>query len=228
MTTASNRRLWRAAGWLAIAHVVLLFVGAALLNALELGDKASVASDALVASSLAKSYAGGLAQFVGFLVFLVLAMLLARLLRGEGEVSSWLSSCIAASAITYVAVTIATGFAAGAAALYDGHHGASLATVTTVNDIRNFGFVLCSGVIGLFSLAVAAAARVTGLLARWVTYTGVAVGVASILAVPAARAHVTDVSTMLWFVWFTALGVAMVRRARQAAPAVNGAVRVPA
>ena len=76
MSTASNRRLWRAAGWLAIAHVVLLFVGAALLNALELGDKASVASDALVTSSLAKSYAGGLAQFVGFLVFLVLAMLL--------------------------------------------------------------------------------------------------------------------------------------------------------
>jgi hypothetical protein len=207
---------------------VLLFVGVAFVMSLQLGDKPSVATDALVGSSMTKNYTGGLIQFAGFLVFLVFAMLLARLLRGDTATSSWVSSCIAASAITYVAVTIATGFAAGAAALYDGHHGAALTTVTTVNDIRNFGFVLCSGVVGLFSLAVAAAGRATGLLPRWVSGTGAAVGLISILAVAGARAHVTDLSTMLWFVWFTALGIALLRQARRVTPVMTDSVGIPA
>jgi hypothetical protein len=228
MTATPNRRLWRVAGWLALAHIVTLFVGVALVSALELGDKPSVATDALVGSSLPKNYVGGMIQFVGFLVFLVFAMLLARLLRGHDDLSSWLSSCIAASAITYVAVTVATGFAAGAAALYDGHHGAPLTTVTTVDDIRNFGFVLCSGVVGLFSLAVAAAGRATAALPRWVWATGAVVGVLSIVAVAGARAHVTDISTMLWFVWFTALGVALLRKARRATPVATATAPVPA
>ena len=54
------------------------------------------------------------------------------------------------------------GLAAGAAALYDGHHGAPLATITTVNDVRNFAFFLSIGVLGVFTLAVAGAGGVPG------------------------------------------------------------------
>jgi hypothetical protein len=211
----ARRRLWLTAGWLAIAHVVLVFAGAALGHSLQLGDSASKATDALVESSLTRIYLGGYLSFLGFLVFLVVGLLLARLLRGEGEVSGWVSSCIAGSAVTCVAVTVASGFAAGAAALYDGHHGASLVTVTTVNDIRNLAFILTGGLVGLFVLSVAAAGRITGALPRWVSTSGVVLGVLSIAAVPGGRLGLTNVSTMLWFVWFVALGVAALHRNRR-------------
>lgn len=228
MTTIVNRRLWQTAGCLAIASIVLTFVGNAFEHSLMLGDKPSAATAALIHSSMAKNFAGGYVELLSFLVFLVGALLLARLLRGKDEVGAWLSSCMTASATVYVAVTIATGFAAGAAALYDGHHGASLATATTVNDIRNFGFLLCSAVVGIFVLATAAAAHRTGLLPRWIYYTGYAVGILAIAAVPASRTGVANLTTMLWFVWFVALGVVALRQGRRTAPALPPAASVPA
>ena len=68
---------------------------------------------------------------------------------GDDIVPRWLSSCIAGSVVAYVAVTISTGFAAERAALYDGHQARISSTVTTVNDIRNLGFILCAGLVGL-------------------------------------------------------------------------------
>jgi hypothetical protein len=206
---------------------VLLFAGTAFTHSLQLGDDATAAASALNASSMPRNFVGGYLGLLAFLDFLVVAMLLARLLRGQDEASSWLSSCIAASAITYVAVTIATGFAAGAAAIYDGHHGAPLAAVTAVNDFRNFGFLLCGAVVGVFALSVAAAARMSGDLPRWVSVSGFVVGVLCIAGVPAARTGLIGVSTMLLFLWLAALGVAAIRRGGQTVGFVPGAAPVP-
>ena len=118
--------------------------------------------------------------------------------------------------------------AAGGAAIYDGHHGAALAAVTTVNDIRNFGFLLSAGLVGVFVLSVSAAAHVTRALPGWVTYAGVAVGALSVVAVPGARIGLADVSTMLWFVWFAALGVAALRRGRRTTGVLVGATAATA
>ena len=153
---------------------------------------------------------------LAFLLFLAGATLFAQLLRSDDEVGSWLSSLMTGSGVIYVAVTIATGFAAGAAALYDGHHGASLATVTTVNDIRNIGFVLSGAVIGVFMVSASVAGQRSGLLRRWLAYSGYIVGALSIAGVPAARTGFANLTTMLWFVWFVALGVTALRRARRA------------
>ena len=165
--------------------------------------------------------AGGYVEYLGFLVFLVGALLLARLLRGTSEISGWLAACIGGTAVTYTAATIATGFAAGAAALYDGHHGAPLATITTVNDVRNFAFFLSIGVLGVFTLAVAGAVHATRTLPTWLAYTGYVVGLVSIAAVPAARVGGTDSANLLWLVWFLALGVAALRGPRSVAAAVE-------
>ena len=181
----TRRYLWIAAGWLAIAHIVLIFAGTISGHSLQLGDSPATAADALVKSSMASSFAGGYLSYLGFLVFLVGGLLFAQLLRGDDIVPRWLSSCIAGSVVAYVAVTISTGFAAGAAALYDGHHGADLSTVTTVNDIRNLGFILCAGLVGIFAVSVGLAARATGALPRWVTVSGVLVGSFAIVSVPA-------------------------------------------
>jgi hypothetical protein len=211
---STQRRLWIIAGWLAIAHIVLLFAGAVGGQSLQLGDSPATAADALVKSSMSSVFSGGYLTYLSFLVFLVGGLLFAQLLRRDEDTPRWLSSCIAGSVIANVAVTIATGFAAGAAAVYNGHHGADLATVTAVNDVRNFGFILCAGLVGVFALAVAAAARVTGALPRWVTVSGAVVGVVAIASVPGARNGLTDISTMLYYLWFVALGIAALRHAR--------------
>jgi hypothetical protein len=211
------RRLWLTAGWLLIASIVLTFAGAVFQSQLTLGAKPSDAAKALATSSLTKTYTGFYLEFIAAVVFLVAALLLARLLRGEGETSAWLSSCIAGAAVTYVAVMGATGGAAGAAALYDGHHGASLATVTTVNDIRNIGFAISGGLAGVLMLAASAAGLVSGRLPRWFAYAGFVVGVICIAAVPAVKAGAPQ--TMLWYLWLLVIGIIALRQARSASPA---------
>ncbi len=215
------RRLWSAAGWMLVAYVVLTFAGAVFQSQLTLGAKPADATKALVTSSLSKTYTGFAFEFVATLVFLAAALLLARLLRGEGETAAWLSSCIAGAAVTYAAVEMATGGAAGAAALYNGHHGAALATVTTVNDIRNIGFALSGGIAGALVLAASAAGRVTGLLPRWFVNAGFVVGAICIVAVPAVKAGAPQ--TMLWFLWLLVAGIIALRQPRAAAGSPVGA-----
>ncbi len=226
ISASIDRRLWTAAGVLSIAFIVLVFVGDVFTNSVMLGDKPSTVAAGLVHSSMAKNFAGGYISLLSFLVFLAGATLLSRLLRGDGETGDWLSSCSTAAATVYVALTIATGFAAGAAAVYNGHHGASLGVVTTVDDIRNVGFILSGALAGMFAILVGAAARHSGQLPRWVTWSGWTVGILAIAAVPAGRTGFASLTTMLWFVWVVALGVAALARARRGRPQL-GSSKVP-
>jgi hypothetical protein len=219
MSQPTTTRLWRVAGALAIAYVVISFVAVAFISTPMLGSTPRTITSGLMTSSMTKGFTGGYLEFIAALVLLAALMLFARLLRGATEASAWLSSCIAATAVTLTAVATATGGAAGGAALYDGHHGASLAIVTTVNDIRNFGFFLSCGLTGVVVLCLAASVQVTGLLPRWIAYTGYVVGTAGVLSVIGARAGTQNAATMLWFVWFVAAGIAAMRQGRRV-PAV--------
>jgi hypothetical protein len=222
--TATTRKLWVSAGWMILGYVVLTFVGAVFETNVTLGDKPSHVASGLISSSMTKLFTGGYIEFVAGLVFLVAVLLLARLLNRGEDLAGWLSSCISGATIAYTAVGIATGSAAGAAAVYDGHHGAPLAVVTTVNDIRNIGFSLSGGIAGVIVLAIAAAGAATRLLPRWFSYAGYAVGVVMIAAVPAAKAGAPQ--TLLWYAWLIALGVLSLRvPRRENAPA---SVLVPA
>jgi hypothetical protein len=207
--TGQTRRLWLVEGWLMIGFVVLTFAGAAYGMSATLGDTQQHLTKALVTSSLSATLASGYVEFVATLVFLVAVLLLAQLLRGSDELTGWFATVLSATAVVYTAVSVAAGLATVAAAVYDGHHGVPLATVTAVNDIRNVAFSLSGGVVGVLTLAAGAAGRRTGLLPRWLCNTGYAVGVIMIAAVPAAKAGAPQ--TLLWFAWLLALGVTAVR-----------------
>lgn len=216
MTAATDRRLWLVAGWLLIGYIVLTFAGVGLQHSLLLGDSPDKVKAALVDSSMTKIFAGGYVEYLSTLLFLLGGLLVARLLRTDTATGGWLSSVMTAAVTIQVAITVAVGFAAGAAALYDGHHGASLATITTVNDIRNFAFFLTGGVAGVFAISASAAVISTARLPRWVAYFGFVSGVLSIVAVPAARTGAIDLATMLGFAWVVALAITSLRRARTA------------
>ena len=218
---AATRRLWLTAGCLLLGFVVLTLAGAAFGPNATIGDTRSHVTKALVTSSMTKVFASGYVEFIAGLVFLVATLLIARLLRGNGDLDGWLSSAISATAIVYTAVGVAAGSAAGAAAVYNGHHGAPLAVITTVDDIRNVAFSLSGGVAGLLTLATAAAGQSTRLLPRWLSYTGYVVGVVMIAAVPAAKAGAPQV--LLWFAWLVALGIAALRVPRRSRAPVSAA-----
>ena len=222
----AQRRLWVTAGCLSLGYVVLTFAGVVFQYTLQLGQSQHEGVKQLVETSLTRNYVGGYIEYLATLVLLVGMLLFARLLRGESETTGWLSSCMSGAAIANVAVTIAST-AAGAAALYGAHHGASLSTATTVNNVRNFAFFLSGGLTGIFMISAAVAGRVTGLLPRWVSYTGIAIGAFAILAVMGARIGLQNVSIMLWFAWVIALAVVALRSGR-GTQAASPAARVPA
>jgi hypothetical protein len=159
--------MWRVAGWLALAHIAAMLGGFSVEKVAPLGARPSAVASAYVTWPTGKGFVGSYVAGISFLLFLLVATLLGRLLRGDGDTSAWLSSVIAGSGCVYVAITLATAFAVSSAALYAGHHGAPLATVSALSDAHWFAVFLATAVLGLFTLAVAVAVYVTGALPRW-------------------------------------------------------------
>jgi hypothetical protein len=227
-TAITDRRLWRTAGWLLLGYIVLTFAGVAFQYSLMLGDSPSHVHDALVSSSMPKSFGGGYVEYLATLVYLVGGLLVVRLVRSDTATGGWLQSCGTAALTAQVAVTVGVGFAAGAAALYGGHHGTDLATVTTVNDIRNFAFFLTGGLAGVFVLSVSASVLATRCLPKWVAITGLVLGALYILTIPGARVGTMNVATLGGFVWLAALAIAALRRSKVTAVRASAASPVAA
>jgi hypothetical protein len=221
-----DRRWWRIVGGLVVAHVVLALVSAAVEQTPQLRASVGTREAALVHRSMTTVFAGGYAEYLGMLIFVAAALLMAQLLRGAGVLHQWLSSCIGGAALTSTAIALAGGSAAGAAAVYRGHHGVGLDILTSLNDVRNFAFYLFAGGLGVFALAVAGAVRAAGILPRWLSHTGFAVGAVCLVA-PALQAWDTvNYAMLLWYVWFLALGVLALRGPRAVTLPVEHSVTV--
>lgn len=216
MSMNGNRVLWRVAGALALAHVALMFGSFSLQQVANLGAKPSTVAADFVTSSTAKGFTGEYLTLLSFLVFLLAATLLGRLLRGNGDVSGWLSSTIAASGTVYVAVTLGSELVNLGAALYEGHHGAPLSTVTALEHAHWFGVFAATVVLGVFTLSVAAAVLTSGVLPRWVGLGGVVAGVLCLVSGAGAHTGLVDIATPVWVVWFVAFAVAAMRGPRVA------------
>jgi hypothetical protein len=223
MSTTTYRRLWRTAGGLTLGWLVLTFAGTAGQPQVLLGDPAAKVRDSIIGADMTKAFGGGYVEFLGVLALFVAGTLYAALLRADGPVGQWLSSLTVGSLVAHVASIAAVGFPAGAAALYDGHHGASIETVTTVNDIRNFAFFLSGGLLALFVIGIASSVLVTQRLPRWVAMSGFAVAALELCTIPAAAHGVFQLATMASFAWLLALGIAALRQAGR----VEAAHRVP-
>jgi hypothetical protein len=123
-----------------------------------------------------------------------------------------------ATAIINVGSALIVGFPAGAAAIYDGHHGASLGTVTSVVDIRNFAYFLSVADLGVFTVFAGAAILATRALPRWLGWAGLGVGLLCVVAVAGARSGAHNIANLVHMVWWVVLAVAALR-VRMTAPA---------
>jgi hypothetical protein len=209
--------LWRVAGGLAIAHVVLLFAGFSQERSTSLGDSPAAVRHSLVEGSLARSMFGGYVESFAFVLLLPVLAFLAHAVGTRTALGRWAASTSLIAGVSYVTVTLATGMAAGAAALYDAHHGGDLATAQMVTDVRTFAFYLSLLVLGLQAVALGIAALSDRFSARWTGIGGIVVGILLFAGVAGAGMGLHDYASMIWMVWWIGVAIALIRNAPMAA-----------
>jgi hypothetical protein len=216
--TAHSPALWRIAGGLAIAHLVLLFAGVSQERTSALGDSTTGARHALVEGSLTRSMIGGYVEALSFVLLLPVLAFLAHAVGTRTAVGRWAASTSLIAGVCYVAITLATGMPAGAAALYGGHRGGELSTAVMVTDVRNFAFFLSLLVLGLQAVALGIAALSDRFSPRWTGVGGVVVGVLLMAGVAGAGLGLHDYGSLIWMVWWVGVAVTLIRNAPTGAP----------
>jgi hypothetical protein len=113
-----SRTAWRVAGMLAIGHVVVVLVGITQRNSLRLGDDAATVAAQYAEGDMARTFAGGHVEALGFLLLLPVVAFLARGVGRRTEAGGWAASTAFAAGVGHVIVSRTPGPAAGAAASY--------------------------------------------------------------------------------------------------------------
>ena len=111
-TPTHSPALWRVAGGLAMAHVVLLFAGFSQVRPSALGDTTSVARHGLVESSLARTMAGGYVESLSFVVLLPVFAFLVHAVGTCTAVGRWAASTSLIAGVCFVRVRHPGGGAA--------------------------------------------------------------------------------------------------------------------
>ena len=206
-----SRTAWRTAGFLALGHVVLILVGISQQRSPRLGDDAAAVAAEYVDGDLTRILAGGYIEAVGFVVLLPVVAFLARAVGRRTELGAWAAQTAFAGGIGYVLVSLAPGLAAGAAALYGAQRGADLATVSVVNDVRNFAFFLSVLLLAVHAAGVGVSTLSDRVLPNWLGWSGLTTGLVLIASVPFAAVGAVDYATLVWILWFVALAGVMIK-----------------
>ncbi|HSO64048.1 MAG TPA: hypothetical protein VLQ78_03015 [Ornithinibacter sp.] len=202
--------LWRAAGGLALAHVVLLAVGVSVRGTPVTHPGQEGIEHSWSDAPLERILGAGWVDVMGFVVLVPVLVFLARAF-GRGESSSWASRSAAAAGLAYVVTVGGAGFSAGAAAAWGAAHGLDLESALAVNNVRNFSYFVGLTFLGAHAVGLGLAALGDRRMVRWVGWGGVGVGVVLILGVPLAAIGVANVAMPLWMLWWVGLAVLMLR-----------------
>jgi hypothetical protein len=209
-TTPPTTTIRRVAGGLALGHVVLLLGAFALegVAAAQHGTSPTKLVDLLAGTSLSRTLGAGYLEALSFFVLMPAIVGISYLFSRRTTVGRLAARTFAAFGVTFVASTLAVGFPAGAAALYAAHHGVDAGSIATVNDIRNYSFVLQVALNAAMALALGAAALAERVHTRWVGWGGIVVGVGGLIAVPFAHNAVSSA----WMIWWVGMAVLLLRQ----------------
>jgi hypothetical protein len=209
--TSTPRQLWRAAGALAIAHVVLIPIALALEMPALFSDGVGGIAEAYVEGDLTRSFAGGVLESFAFLMLVPVLVFLGRVLGRGGELAGWAAETGVLCGLAYVAVTFAVGFPAGAAAMYGAQHGLDLDAAFAINNVRIFAYFLSLLLLGGSTLGFAVAALAGRVHPRWWGGLGIATSLVLFASTPLAAVNLHDWGTLVWMVWFVGVGVLLLR-----------------
>lgn len=217
---------WRVAGVLLLAHVVLFVAAAALSGPPTVHEGQAGIEHSFNDGELGVLLAAGYLLLLGFLALLPVVVLLGRELGRAGELSRWAAMSGAAAGGAFVLVIVGVALPAGGAALWADHRGVDLPTVLAVNNVRNFAYFIALPFAGLFALGTGAAALADGVMRVWVGWGGVVVGVALVVAIPAASLGIQYAMPLL-LLWLVGVAVSLLRHrptGPSASPATSAAL----
>jgi hypothetical protein len=204
-----DRNRWRWAGGFGLAHIVLML---AALTLERTGGVTHDTSPAKVITTFTGVSTSSLElttylEAMAFVPLVAALVLLARLLGRRTETGRLAGQTALALGIAYAASTFAVGFPPLTAAAYAAHHGVDAGALMTVNDIRNYGFVLQVALSVAFALALGVAAIAERSHRTWIGYGGVAHGVAGLVLTP----FVENGVSAAWMIWWVGVCVLALR-----------------
>jgi hypothetical protein len=215
VTTDSDvRRSSRVGAGLGIAGVVLLLAGFALMAT---GDAVHTNTTAEIVGYYSEpdqtmKFAGGLLSCVGLLALLPFMATMASRLGGSGTSGEVFGATARMSGTGYVLLCLAPSQAAGAAALWLGSHGGDPSTIVALNTLRAFTYYAALLALAGFLATLGIGGLTTGRVARWTSWSAVAIGTALAVGVAVAQTGLADIVSMAALAWIVAASVGMLRR----------------
>ena len=211
----SDTTRWRLAGGLGIAHVAVVLAAFAVegVASAEHGKSASSVLHTYASASVTRVELASYVEAMAFIPLLAALVVLVRLLsrtetgRTAGQVALGLG-------VAYVASTFAVGFPPLTAAVYAAHHGVDAATLATVNDVRNYGFLLQVALSVALALALGFAAIAERTMLRWLGWGGIGIGALGLVATPFAHNAVS----MVWMIWWVGVSVLCLKAGARSSP----------
>lgn len=206
------RRLWRVAGGLALAHVVLLFTGLSLQNAALFQEGRAGIESSYVDGNLTRSVTGGYIELIGFVLMIPVIVLLARGLGRRTAAGRWAAQTALVGGIGYLVLTFSPGMAAGAVSMHAAQNGVGLDTAWVMNNLRVVTYVVSLMFLGVHAIGVGIAALSDRFSPRLVGIGGLLSGAVLMTAPLLLGVNLQDIPTLVWLLWWVALGVQMIRR----------------
>jgi hypothetical protein len=203
------KRLWRLAGALCIAYVVLLLAGYSQQRSPAFGASAASITSLYSGVPAGKMYAGAVLVTTASLLLLTAFTLVSRLLRGETEGAGWASALILTAGTAAAAVTLVGSYAGAFAAYYAATHGFGADTVAGLNMISKFSDLIAAAATGVCALAIGGAGLASRRLPRWAAWISIVVGAVDILS--GTGPAQLNLGTLVGFVWMVMLGVVLLR-----------------
>jgi hypothetical protein len=219
--SGSDARTTRLGAGLGVASIVLIAAGFAIAMPAEatIGSSESEVVAFYTGAGLAKTLTGGLVEVLGLALFLPFAAMIASRVHGPGVAGDLYAPTARMAATVYVAIALAPGMSAGAAALWLAHHGtADAAVLTALNDLRSMSYFVALLPFAIFLVLVGTAGRTTRSLPAWASLSAIVIGIALAASLPFATAEVPDMVGLVGLLWVLAVSVALLRRPGRTIP----------
>ena len=199
----------RWAGGFALAHIVVMLGAFAIEGtaSLEHGTSPAKIQSTLAGLDLNRTLLAGYGEALAFFVLVPAIVLVARTFSRRTELGRLAAQAFVVLGTAFVASTLAIGFPPGAATLYAAHHGVGAGTLATVEDLRNYGFLLQVALSVGMVLAIGIAALAEQHHTRWIGWGGVGVGAVGLVATP----FVHNTVSMAWMIWWVGMAVVLLR-----------------
>jgi hypothetical protein len=204
-------------------YVVLLMVGSGLATGNgDPQDGPTILAHLRQGRSLTETV-GVAMEVLGFAVFLVFLGYLYRQLRRAEGAEGWGAAVALSAGVVTMAVKLGSANAMLASELHPNQLTSDLAR--TLNDLGGGGFVISGYLYGIFVLAAAGSAFASRALPRWLSISGLVVGVLTVAAGTAGILEPTGyvpVPFLLCLAWVLVTSIVLTTRGRRPMPATTG------